>query len=70
MVMRNRDRATIIAEREQASSGSGREWGEQPAGVGQEIYFSTAISTPLQRSREAHARLLQSGAHLYEGASL
>ena len=29
VVMRNRDRATIIAEREQASSGSGWEWGEQ-----------------------------------------
>ena len=29
MLMRHRDRATIIAEREQASSGSGREWGEQ-----------------------------------------
>ena len=28
-MMRNRDRATIIAEREQASSGSGREWGAQ-----------------------------------------
>ena len=27
--MRNWDRATIIAEREQASSGSGREWGAQ-----------------------------------------
>ena len=29
MLMRNWDRATIIAEREQASSGSGWEWGEQ-----------------------------------------
>ena len=29
VLMRNWDRATIIAEREQASSGSGWEWGEQ-----------------------------------------